>query len=102
MSHTLPSNRTLRDLEKEARGLLDGLRKREAGAVSQSYLLDSEASGFQGRLADAQYIIARKYGYKLAGTEAPANRATFSEVDSVLVKFLILQGRQVIESIEFR
>lgn len=64
MSHTLPSNRTLRDLEKEARGLLDGLRKREAGAVSQSYLLDSEASGFQGRLADAQYIIARKYGYK--------------------------------------
>lgn len=64
MSHTLPSNRTLRDLEKEARRLLDGLRKREAGAVSQSYLLDSEASGFQGRLADAQYIIARKYGYK--------------------------------------
>ena len=64
MSHTLPSNRTLRDLEKEARGLLDGLRKREAGALSQSCLLDSEASGFQGRLADAQYIIARKYGYK--------------------------------------
>lgn len=64
MSHTLPSNRTLRELEKEARGLLDGLRKREAGALSQSYLLDSEASGFQGRLADAQYIIARKYGYK--------------------------------------
>ena len=64
MSHSLASNRTLQDMEKEARRLLDGLRKREAGAVSQSYLLDSEASGSQGRLADAQYIIARKYGYK--------------------------------------
>jgi hypothetical protein len=64
MSHTRPSNRSLRDLEKEARGLLHGLHKRELGAVRQTCLFDSEASGFQGRLADAQYIIARKYGYK--------------------------------------
>lgn len=64
MSHTLPSNRSLRDLEKEARGLLRDLHKREVGAVSQTYLFDSEASGFHGRLTDAQYIIARKYGCK--------------------------------------
>jgi hypothetical protein len=55
--------RTLDEIQKEARVFLHRLRRRDAAAVKQYFLLDPEAGTFS-RLADAQYVIARKYGYR--------------------------------------
>jgi len=64
MSRSLPSQRNLEDIRKEARELLHGLRRWDAAALRRHYSLDCEAGGFHARLADAQYIIAREYGYR--------------------------------------
>lgn len=50
-------------LNAEARNLLHDLRRGDVVAVRRYYLLDSEAGEFEPRLADAQYIIAREYGF---------------------------------------
>ena len=64
MSRTSSSKGTLKDIEKEVRELLRDLRREDHATVKKFYLLDFEVRTFQTRLADAQYIIARKYGCK--------------------------------------
>lgn len=64
MPRSLPSQRTLEDIRKEARGLLHDLRRWDAAALRRQYSLDCEAGKFPARLADAQYILAREYGYR--------------------------------------
>ena len=63
MSRSLPSQRNLEDIRKEARELLYDLRRWDAAALRRHYSLDCEAGKFPARLADAQYIVAREYGY---------------------------------------
>lgn len=63
MPRSLPSQRNFEDIRKEARELLHGLRRWDAVALSRHYSLDCEAGRFNARLADAQYIVAREYGY---------------------------------------
>lgn len=57
----LPIN--IQHLEKEARDLLYGIRRRDAAAIARWYSLDPLADSHQPRLADAQYTVARKYGF---------------------------------------
>jgi hypothetical protein len=64
MSRSLPSQRNFEDIKKEARELLHELRRWDATALRRHASLDCEAGRFQARLADAQYIIAREYGYR--------------------------------------
>jgi hypothetical protein len=64
MSRRFPSERSFQKFEREARTLLHELLLGDPGAVRAFYLLDREISGSRARLADAQYIIARKYGFK--------------------------------------
>ena len=54
---------TLHQIEKEARGLLHQVRRRDATALKQYFLLGPEAGTFLARSADAQYVVARKYGF---------------------------------------
>jgi len=63
MSRGLPSQQNFEDIRKEARELLHDLRRRDAAALGRYYSLDCEAGKFPARLADAQYIVAREYGY---------------------------------------
>lgn len=63
MPRSLPSQRNLEDIRKEARELLYDLRRWDAAALRRHYSLDCEAGKFPARLADAQYIVAREYGY---------------------------------------
>jgi hypothetical protein len=64
MSRCLPSQRNLEDIKKEARELLHELRRWDATALRRHASLDCEAGKFGARLADAQYVIAREYGYR--------------------------------------
>ena len=64
MSRSLPSQRNFEDTKKEARELLHELRRWDATALRRHASLDGEAGRFGARLADAQYIIAREYGYR--------------------------------------
>ena len=63
MLRSLPSQRNFEDIRKEARELLYDLRRWDAAALKRHYSLDCEAGKFPARLADAQYIVAREYGY---------------------------------------
>ena len=64
MSRSLPSQRTFEDIRQEARELLRDLRRQDVAAIRRQYSLDCEAGEFPARLADAQYIVAREYGYR--------------------------------------
>ena len=64
MSRTFPPERILEHIQGEARALLHDLRLGDPVAVRAFYLLDCESNSSRARLADAQYIIARKYGFK--------------------------------------
>lgn len=64
MARSLPSQRTFEDIRKEARELLRDLRRWDVAAIRRQYSLDCEAGKFPARLADAQYIVAREYGYR--------------------------------------
>jgi hypothetical protein len=44
--------------------LLHGVQRGDAIAVGRWYHLDSLVGSFQPRLADAQYVVAREYGFK--------------------------------------
>ncbi len=44
--------------------LFHGVQQRDAIAVDLWYSLDPLAGSFRPRLADAQYVVARKYGFK--------------------------------------
>ncbi len=63
MCRSLPSQRNFEDIRKEARELLHDLRRCDAGALRRHHSLDCEAGRFAARLADAQYVVAREYGY---------------------------------------
>jgi hypothetical protein len=63
MCRSLPFQRNLEDISKEARELLHDLRRWDAAALRRHYSLDCEAGKFPARLADAQYVVAREYGY---------------------------------------
>jgi hypothetical protein len=58
------SERTLGNLSREARALLRGLHQRDVAAITAFVLLDPDTSPSQARLADAQYVVARRYGYR--------------------------------------
>jgi hypothetical protein len=64
MFRSLPSQRNFEDIKREARELLHDLRRRDAAALRRHYSLDCEAGKFPARLADAQYVVAREYGYR--------------------------------------
>jgi len=64
MCRTLLPHRNLENLKKEARDLLHDLQRRDGAAAARYRSLDPFADTFQPRLADAQYLIAREYGYK--------------------------------------
>ena len=64
MSRTFSPERILEHIQGEARALLHDLRLGDPVAVRVFYLLDCEINSSRARLADAQYIIARKYGFK--------------------------------------
>jgi hypothetical protein len=57
------SSPNLDDIKKEARNLLHALQRGDAAALSRYHSIDSFASLSQPRLDDAQYIVAREYGY---------------------------------------
>lgn len=63
MSRSLSSQRNFEDIRKEARELLHDLRRWDAAALRRHFSLDCEAGRFRASLADAQYIVAREYGY---------------------------------------
>ena len=63
MCRTLTSHANLADIQYEARDLLHGLRKRDNGALRRYHALDPLADAFVPRLGEAQYVIAREYGY---------------------------------------
>ena len=54
----------LEHFQGEARALLHDLRLGDPVAVRAFYQVDCESNSSRTRLADAQYIIARKYGFK--------------------------------------
>jgi hypothetical protein len=64
MARSLPSQGHFEDIRKEARELLHDLRRWDAAALRRHYSVDCEAGKFPARLADAQYIVAREYGYR--------------------------------------
>ena len=64
MSRASSPERILEHIQGEARALLRDLRLGDAIAIRAFYLLDCEINSSRARLADAQYIIARKYGFK--------------------------------------
>ena len=63
MFRALPAHPDLTHINKQVRHLLHDLRLRHATAVEQYYSLDSLADTYDPGLADAQYLIAREYGY---------------------------------------
>jgi hypothetical protein len=63
MPRSLSSQHNLEDVKKEARELLHGLRRSDVGALRRHSSLDGDAGRTSPRLADAQYIVAREYGY---------------------------------------
>ena len=64
MCRSVPSGTTLHDIRKEARDLLDALLRREDTALNRYRSFDPFAGRFEARLDEAQYIIAREYGYR--------------------------------------
>ena len=64
MCRSLPVQPNFEDIKQEARQLLHDLRRRNAAALERYHSLDPLADMFQPRLADAQYMIARQYGYR--------------------------------------
>ena len=64
MSRTFFPERILEHMQGEARALLHDLRLGDPVVVRAFYLVDCEINSSRARLADAQYIIARKHGFK--------------------------------------
>ena len=60
---TIPSRATLDDIRKETRDLLHALRRGDPTALRLYHSFDPIAGMLDPRLDDAQYIIARVYGY---------------------------------------
>jgi hypothetical protein len=60
----LPVGANLEAIQKEARKLLRGLRRNDVAATKRYRPFDILECSSHARLADAQYIIARSYGFK--------------------------------------
>jgi hypothetical protein len=63
MSRALDSQANLENIKKEARDLLHALRQRDAAALRRFDSLDPLTDTLVPTLAEAQYVIAREYGY---------------------------------------
>lgn len=63
MVRSLPSNVNFEDIRKEARLLFHRLRGRDVVALRRYYSFDPFAGMFEPRIYEAQYIIAREYGF---------------------------------------
>jgi hypothetical protein len=63
MYRVLPSHLNLEDIKREATNLLDRLRQRDETALRRYYSFDLFAGRFEPRIDEAQYVIAREYGY---------------------------------------
>lgn len=63
MYRVLPSNVNLEDIKTEAMNLLYRLRQRDETALRRYYSFDLFAGMFEPRIGEAQYVIAREYGY---------------------------------------
>jgi len=63
MYRVLPSVVNLEGIKREARSLLYRLRQRDETALRRYYSLDPFAGMFEPRIDEAQYVIAREYGY---------------------------------------
>jgi hypothetical protein len=64
MYGTLPFGANLEAIQKEARKLLRALRRNDVAATRRYRPFDFLDGTSHARLADAQYIIARRYGFK--------------------------------------
>jgi hypothetical protein len=60
----LAVNPNLEAIQREARKLLRALRQNDVTATERYRPFDLLENRFHARLADAQYIIARRYGFK--------------------------------------
>ncbi len=63
MRTDLPTQPNLDDIEKEVKNLFHALRRGDAAARSRYCSIDSLPYLSDPRIEDAQYIIAREYGY---------------------------------------
>jgi hypothetical protein len=63
MYRVLPSHVNLEDIKREATNLLYRLRQRDETALRRYYSFDPFAGMFEPRIDEAQYVIAREYGY---------------------------------------
>jgi hypothetical protein len=54
----------LQAIQKEARGLLRALQRNDFATTRLYRHSDVVEGNFHARLADAQYIVARRYGFK--------------------------------------
>ena len=63
MYRVLPSDVNLEDIKSEAMNLFYRLRERDETALRRYYSFDPAAGMFDPRIDDAQYVIAREYGY---------------------------------------
>jgi hypothetical protein len=64
MYRSLPSHLNVEALAKEARKLLHDLKRKDVGAAQRYRPLELLDGTFYARLADAQYMIARRYGFR--------------------------------------
>ena len=63
MHRYLSPQRSLEDLEKEARNLLHQVRGGNVDAIARWHSVDPEAGPFPPSIADVRYLIAREYGF---------------------------------------
>jgi hypothetical protein len=63
MYRVLPSRVDFEEIKREATNLLYQLRQRDESALRRYYSLDPFAGIFEPRIEEAQYLIAREYGY---------------------------------------
>jgi ankyrin repeat protein len=63
MSRDLPAKPSLEHLKKQAKDLLHSLRRGDSAAIEQFQSLASISARSAPKLADAQHVIARDYGF---------------------------------------
>lgn len=64
MPRCFSASPSLQAIEKEARHLLNDVRRGDPAATARWYSLDLEVRSRQPGTADVQYVIAREYGFK--------------------------------------
>jgi hypothetical protein len=64
MTRSIYTWRNLDALKKEARKLLHDLRRMDPRALRRYWSHDPLAGNFKPGLADARYVVARRYGFR--------------------------------------